>query len=277
MALIDTERAMPCILLIDDDTVLCALLTDYLSSEGFEVTSVHDGREGLQRVFGAPTEYDLIALDLMLPSMNGFQVLQHLRSRLETPVLMMTGSHEEMDRVLGLEMGADDFLNKPFNPRELVARVRAILRRTKERQFRVLPLPASECIVVGDIELDPGSRVVRCDGEPLALTSVEFGFLEMLIRAAGRIVTREQLAEKILGRTLTAYDHSTYVHVSSLRKKLGHRSGGIERIKTVRGIGYLYSYPSQLIKNAMMGKENPSAKQEPMRASRMPVIPMMAR
>lgn len=244
---------MPGLLVIDDDEVLCKLLTDYLSPEGFEVTSVHDGREGLERALETSREYDLIVLDLMLPSMNGFEILQHLRSRRETPVLMITGSQEEMDRVVGLEMGADDMLTKPFNPRELVARVRAILRRTKDRHVGVPPPRPAECIVIGDIELDPGSRVVRCHGEPLALTSVEFGFLEMLIRSAGRVVTREQLAEKILGRTLTAYDHSTYVHVSSLRRKLGHKSGGIDRIKTVRGIGYLYAYPSHVMKSGMMG------------------------
>jgi DNA-binding response OmpR family regulator len=248
-----TERAMPCLLVIDDDTVLCELLTDYLKPEGFEVTSVHDGEEGLHRVLEGAGAYDLIVLDLMLPSMNGFQVLQHIRSKLETPVLMMTASHEEMNRVVGLEMGADDFLTKPFNLRELVARVRAILRRTKDHPATVTPLSGAEPIVIGDIEMDPGSRMVCCKGEPLQLTSVEFGFLEMLIRAAGQVVTREQLAEKILGRTLTAYDHSMYVHVSSLRRKLGHKSGGIDRIKTVRGIGYLYAHPSPFIKSVIMG------------------------
>lgn len=235
---------MPCLLLIDDDTMLCGVLTDCLRPEGFQVTTVQDGQEGLRRAVEAVPEYDLILLDLALPSMNGFEVLQHLRSRLDTPVLMMAGSQGETDRVIGLEMGADDFMTKPFNPRELIARVRAILRRTKHQRIRPFSLPALECLVVGDIELDPGSRVARRDGEPLDLTSVEFGFLEMLVRAAGRVVPREQLAEQILGRTLTAYDHSTYVHVSSLRRKLGAKEGSYERIKTVRGIGYLYAHPS---------------------------------
>jgi two-component system, OmpR family, response regulator CpxR len=243
---------MPCLLMIDDDTVFCEILTDYLKNEGFEVTSIHDGKEGLQRALGGAGEYDLIVLDVMLPSMNGFEILQRIRSRQETPVLMLTGSHEEVNRVVGLEMGADDFVTKPFNPREFVARVRAILRRTKEWSDKVTGLPAAERIVIGDIELDTGSRVARCNGEPLVLTSVEFGFLEMLIRAAGQVVPREQLAEKILGRSLTAYDHSTYVHVSSLRRKLGHKFDGVERIKTVRGIGYLYTYPSQPIESGIM-------------------------
>jgi DNA-binding response OmpR family regulator len=242
---------MPSLLMIDDDAMFCELLTDYLKPEGFEVTSIHDGNEGLQRVLGGLEDYDLIMLDLMLPGMNGFEILQRIRSRLETPVLMLSGSHEDVNRVIGLEMGADDFVTKPLNPRELVARVRAILRRTKDRRDKITALPVRERIVIGDIELDPGVRMVRCNGEPLDLTSVEFGFLELLIRAAGHVVTREQLAEKILGRTLTAYDHSMYVHVSSLRRKLGPKFGGIERIKTVRGVGYLYTHPSQHLQNGM--------------------------
>jgi two-component system, OmpR family, response regulator CpxR len=244
---------MPCLLLIDDDTVLCDLLTEYLSREGFEITSCHDGEEGLRQVFHRAAEYDLILLDLSLPSMNGFEILRHIRSRLETPVLMMTGSLEEMNRVVGLEMGADDFVTKPFNPRELLARVRAILRRTKGQPAGATALPVADCIVIGDVELHPGSREARCKGEPLALTSVEFSFLEMLIRAAGQVVPREQLCEQILGRTLTPYDHSMYVHMCSLRRKLGHKVGGTERIKTVRGIGYLYAHPSPLYEHRMAG------------------------
>jgi two-component system, OmpR family, response regulator CpxR len=213
---------MPCLLLIDDDTVFCELLVDYLTPEGFEITSSQDGEEGLQRVLQRAGEYDLILRDLMFPSMNGFEILRQIRSRLEKPVLMMKGSLDEMTRVVGLEMGADDFLTKPFSPRELLARVRAILRRTKGRPAGATPLPVTDCIVIGDVELDPGSRVARCRGEPFELTSVEFSFLEMLIRAAGQVVPREQLCEQILGRTLTPYDHSMYVHMCSLRRKLGH-------------------------------------------------------
>ena len=235
------------LLVIDDDTVFCELLTDFLKPEEFEVTRVHDGEEGLERALARAGEYDLIILDLVLPGMNGFEVLQRIRSRVETPVLMLTGSHEEMDRVLGLEMGADDFLTKPFNPRELVARVRAILRRTKHGPDKHPRLSGAERIVIGDVELDSGSRVVRCSGKPLELTYVEFNFLEMLIRAAGQVVTRDQLAEKVLGRALSPYDHSMYVHLSSLRKKLGHEFGGIQRIRTVRGVGYLYAQPPQPI------------------------------
>jgi two-component system response regulator CpxR len=233
------------ILVIDDDSELCELLTDYLRPEGFEVTSVHDGEQGLQLAVSEAGNYDLIVLDIMLPGMSGFEVLQRLRSQLDTPVLMLTARDEEVDRIVGLEMGADDYLPKPFNPRELIARARAILRRTKDRHDKQGPVSLPEVINVGDIELDTGTRVVHRSGKRIDLTSAEFGFLEMLLRAAGRVVTREQLAEGVLGRPLTAYDRSVDVHLSSLRKKLGHRVGEIERIKTVRGAGYIYANTAQ--------------------------------
>lgn len=240
------------ILLIDDDTELCELLSDYLGPEGFEVTPVHDGGQGLQTAISEEGQYDLIVLDIMLPGMNGFEVLRRLRSQSDTPVLMLTARDEEVDRIVGLEMGADDYLAKPFNPRELIARARAILRRTKDHSDRNAALFAPAKIIVGDIELDTGTRVVQRNGEQLELTSVEFSFLEMLLRGAGHVVTREQLAESVLGRSLTAYDRSVDVHLSSLRKKLGHKVGEIERIKTVRGVGYIYVNPSHTDKNAML-------------------------
>ncbi len=231
------------ILVIDDDTELCELLAEYLKPEGFEITAVHDGEKGLQLAVSGAGQYDLIVLDIMLPGMNGFEVLQRLRSQADTPVLMLTARDEEVDRIVGLEMGADDYLPKPFNPRELIARARAILRRTKDRPDKsATPSPK---ITVGDIELDTGTRVVHRNGEQIELTSVEFSLLEMLLRAAGHVVTRDQLAEGVLGRTLTAYDRSVDVHLSSLRKKLGHKVGEIERIKTVRGSGYIYVNPTQ--------------------------------
>jgi len=231
------------ILVIDDDTELCELLTDYLKPEGFEVSAAYDGEQGLQKAVNQAGKYDLIVLDVMLPGMNGFEVLQRLRSQTDTPVIMLTARGEEVDRIVGLEMGADDYLPKPFNPRELIARARAVLRRTKDRQDKPSP-SAPEVIRVGDIELDTGTRVVQRNGEGIDLTSVEFGFLEILLRAAGQVVTREQLAVSVLGRALTAYDRSVDVHLSSLRKKLGHKFGEIERIKTVRGAGYVYANPA---------------------------------
>ena len=233
------------ILVIDDDTELCELLTDYLKPEGFEITSVYDGEQGLRLAVSGAGKFDLIVLDVMLPGMSGFDVLQSLRHQSDTPVLMLTARDEEVLRIMGLEMGADDYLPKPFNPLELIARARAILRRTKDRRDKSAGLSMREKILVGDIELDTGTRVVNRNGERVELTSVEFGFLEMLLRAAGHVVTREQLAEGVLGRSLTAYDRSVDVHLSSLRKKLGHKLGEIERIKTVRGSGYVYVNPAQ--------------------------------
>lgn len=232
------------LLVIDDDIDFCDLLVDYLESEGFGTTVVHDGAEGLRRAIEEEGEFDLIVLDVGLPGMNGFEVLQRIRARQETPVLMATARSEQIDRIVGLEMGADDFLAKPFSLRELVARARAILRRTKDRSGGTIAFPSLKRIVVGDIELDTGSRVVHQNGEPVELTSVEYGFLETLLKAVGRIVTRECLAKNILGRIAEANDRSVDVHLSRLRKKLGRKFGEFERIKTVRGVGYVYTYPS---------------------------------
>lgn len=240
---------MSFLLIIDDDTEFCEVLADCLRIEGFDVSILHDGKEGLAHVLAGFGKYDLILLDLGLPGMNGFQVLRGIRSRLAIPILMMTGSHDEMQRITGLEMGTDDYLTKPFNPRELMARVRAILRRTGDRHAGRTGVPRLGKIVVGDIEMDIGSRDVRRSGERLDLTSVEFSFLEMLLKSAGHVVTRQQMAESILGRHLTAYDRSVDVHLSSLRKKLGHKVCGIERIKTIRGVGYVYAIPSQPVQD----------------------------
>jgi DNA-binding response OmpR family regulator len=227
------------ILVIDDDLDLCELLAKYLRREGFEFEMVHNGEAGVSRALAGA--HALIILDVMLPNMNGFEVLSQIRARAQTPVLMLTARGDDVDRIVGLEMGADDYLPKPFNPRELVARIRAILRRTRldtETQ-------AAEQLVIGDIDLDKTTRVVARDGEPLALTAVEFDLLEALMRAAGRIVTREELVKAILGRDLTPYDRSIDTHVSNLRRKLGHYVDGVERIKTVRGVGYIYARPRE--------------------------------
>jgi two-component system, OmpR family, response regulator CpxR len=235
---------MPCLLMIDDDPQFCDLVGHFLKSEGFEMTLIHDGREGLKRALAGDQEYDLIVLDVGLPSMNGFEVLHGIRSKVDTPVLMMTACSQQADRIQGLEMGADDYLTKPFNSRELIARVRAILRRTRGRDDKGTTLQRPEQIVVGDVKLDTGARIVHRNGERVELTSVEFGFLELLLRAAGHVVTRERLTQDILGRSFAFYDRSVDVHLSSLRKKLGHKVEDTERIKTVRGVGYIYTTPS---------------------------------
>ncbi len=228
------------ILVIDDDIELCELLSDYLGSEGFAVETVNHGEQGAEQALAG--EYVLVVLDVMLPGMNGFDVLRKIRESSKLPVIMLTARGDDIDRIVGLELGADDYLPKPFNPRELVARVRAIQRRTEV----AISAPAGAAqslseVSIGDVVLSSASRSVKRDGELIELTSVEFTLLEVLLRQAGQVISREELVEKALGRRLSAYDRSIDVHVSALRKKLGHYSGNSERIKTIRGVGYLYS------------------------------------
>ncbi len=224
------------ILIIDDDKDLCDLLSDYLTPEGFIVEAVHNGLEGSDRAVSG--QYSLVVLDVMLPGVNGFEVLRRIRAGSRIPVLMLTARGEDIDRIVGLEIGADDYLPKPFNPRELVARIRAVLRRMES-----LPQPQIDSgrLIVGDIELISSTRTVLRADKKVELTSVEFAILEALLRLAGQVVSRDELVKKALGRELSAYDRSIDVHVSSLRKKLGQTAGDFERIKTVRNIGYLYS------------------------------------
>jgi len=227
------------ILIIDDDVELCELVGEYLTREGFEVEAVHNGDKGLECALSSQPA--LVVLDIMLPGMTGLEVLRRLRSESMMPVLILTARGDDVDRIVGLEIGADDYLAKPFNPRELVARVRAILRRSKAG-----PLATAASVTVGDVELDPGARTVTRQGELLELTAVEFSLLEALMRSAGQVVTREYLAQTVLGRRFMAYDRSIDMHVSKLRKKLGPQPGGEgERIKTVRGVGYIYARSSE--------------------------------
>jgi len=227
------------ILIIDDDNELCELLAEYLTSEKFEPTCTHNGKTGLDKALSG--EFDLIILDIMLPEMNGLDVLKNLRSQINTPVIMLTARGDEVDRILGLELGADDYLPKPFSPRELVARIRAVFRR--------LTLSSEEGgdkssgrIEIADICVDSASRTAEKGGVSLGLTEVEFAILEQLMRAAGNVVERQMLAEKVLGRRLTYDDRSLDVHMSNLRKKIGN---GNEAIRTIRGTGYLYVRPEK--------------------------------
>src|SRR4029077_21128726 len=221
------------ILVIDDDVELCSLISEYLEAEGFAVDCVHDGESGLQK--SKAGNYLLAVLDVMLPGINGFEVLHRVRAVSRLPVLLLTARGEEVDRIVGLEIGADDYLPKPFNPRELLARIRAILRRSREATTR----GPDDKLKVGDVELDPGTRRVQRAGEKIELTAVEFNLLEQLLRSAGRVVERENLAQEVLGRKLSTFDRSLDVHVSNLRKKLGDRLDGEERIQTIRGVGYI--------------------------------------
>ncbi len=229
------------ILVIDDDIDLCEMIGDYLAAEGFTLDSVHNGEEGVQQALAG--NHALVVLDVMLPEMSGFEVLRRIRTASAVPVLMLTARGDDVDRIVGLELGADDYLPKPFNPRELVARIRAIQRRISAAAVEVA-LPPSAHVLLGDVELDSAARVVYRGGTPLDLTSVEFSLLHVLLRLAGQVVSREDLSRQALGRQLQAYDRTIDVHVSNLRKKLGPLGNGGERIKSVRGIGYIYTRTS---------------------------------
>ena len=227
------------ILIIDDDVELCELVEEYLTREGFEVEAVHNGEKGLERALSG--EHALVVLDIMLPGMTGLDVLRRLRAQSRTAVLILTARGDDVDRIVGLEIGADDYLAKPFNPRELLARIRAILRRAQPGPSAGAAAP----VTVGDVELDPGARTVTRNGDPVELTAVEFSLLDALMRSAGQVVTREYLAQTVLGRRFMAYDRSIDMHVSKLRKKLGPQPGDGDRIKTVRGVGYIYARSSE--------------------------------
>jgi DNA-binding response OmpR family regulator len=225
------------ILIVDDDVELCELVREYLAGEGFQLEAVHSGDAGLKRALEG--EYSLVILDIMLPGKNGLDVLRDLRQRgSRVPVLILTARGEDVDRIVGLEIGADDYLPKPFNPRELLARMRAILRR-----YQASAVPAPGPVEVGDLGLDAGAHTVWRGGQEVELTSVEFSLLEALLRSAGHVVTREQLVNDVLGRKFMPYDRSVDMHISKLRKKLGDLPDGGERIKSIRGVGYLYVRP----------------------------------
>lgn len=220
------------ILLVDDDRELTEVMTEYLGLKGFGVDVALDGAEALQRV--ASSAYDLIILDVMLPSLSGFEVLKRIRQTLTTPIIMLTARGADADRILGLELGADDYMPKPFSPGELAARVRAILRRAT---------PASDSpdkpLAVGPLHIHPTAFEARLNGEALGLTGTEFRLLETLVRAMGQVQSRDQLAEKVLGRKLSAYDRSLDTHVSNLRRKLARDGAGHVDIRSMRGLGYV--------------------------------------
>jgi two-component system response regulator CpxR len=232
------------ILVIDDDVELCSLVAEYLGPEGFQIEAVYDGNRGLDRALSG--EHLLVVLDVMLPGVNGFDVLRRIRNTSRIPVLLLTARGEDVDRIVGLEIGADDYLPKPFNPRELVARIRAILRRTQAGDKNAAgEAQIPEVVRVGDIELDPATRIVLQNGKPVELTSVEFNLLHVLLREAGRVVTREHLVDEVLSRKFSPFDRSIDMHVSKVRKKLGDSDIGTDHIKTVRGVGYIFAHPRE--------------------------------
>jgi DNA-binding response OmpR family regulator len=237
-------------LLVDDDLELARLLTDYLGPHGVTLDHVEDGNLGLERLgrVGAGPPYDIVLLDVMLPGMDGFEVCRRVRARFEVPIVMLTARGEDTDRVVGLELGADDYVPKPFNPRELLARMRAVLRRTGLSTQRSEGSAASaDRFEVGDLSVDVPAHKAMLRGQELSLTSFEFRVLVALARRAGETVTREELASVVLpkgGKYDPSVDRSLDVHVSHLRHKLGDEAREPRRIRTVRGVGYVLVKPS---------------------------------
>lgn len=236
---------MPKILLVDDDIDLTELLAELLTLEGFEVSTVHNGQEALKEL--ERQTYDLILLDVMMPILNGIETLKQVRQRYIVPVLMLSARDDEIDRVLGLELGADDYLAKPFNDRELVARIKAILRRTGTTTSVEIVRESTAGIdedsrnntFFGGVELHSGRQQAVYNGKDLDLTGTEYALLQMLIRNAGQILSREFLSLEVLGKRLTPYDRAIDMHISNLRKKLPERNDNLPWFKTLRGRGYL--------------------------------------
>ncbi|HUA01534.1 MAG TPA: response regulator transcription factor [Candidatus Aquilonibacter sp.] len=220
------------ILMIDDDAELCSSLAKLLAMDGFHLRAVHDADSGIHE--GAKDDYELVILDVMLPGGDGLKVLRRIRMNSRVPVIMLTARGDEADRIAGLEAGADDYLPKPFSPRELVARIRAVLRRKG-----TAALPAA--FDIGDLHIDRRTRRVMQSGSAIDLTGAEFDILLLLARSAGKVLSRDEIAEEALGRPVGLLDRSVDNHVSSLRKKLGTHVGPLERIRSVRGAGYIYT------------------------------------
>jgi two-component system response regulator CpxR len=223
--------------MVDDDIELCQLIGEYLAQENFSVTAIHDGADAAAKINS--DKYDLIILDVMLPNKNGFEVLKEINYLKKTPVLMLTAKGDELDRIVGLEMGADDYLAKPCNPRELVARVRSIIRRAEAIPPQLLGAE-EQTITLQDVVIEPSKRELTVAGKVLDLTATEYQILLLLMQNHGELVTRETISEQCLGRRLMAYDRSIDMHISHVRKKLGQDQRSNERIKTIRGVGYQY-------------------------------------
>jgi two-component system response regulator CpxR len=226
------------VLIVDDDVELTGLLRELLEPEGYAVEAHGTGRGAAERATGGG--YALVILDVMLPELNGFEILKLIRRSSGVPVILLTARGDDVDRIVGLEIGADDYLPKPFNPRELLARMRAVLRRAQG--------PGSDAdktvLTVDDLVLDPGARSVTRGGAAIELTTVEFDMLRVLLAAAGQVVAREEISQRVLGRPFDPLDRAVDMHISKLRRKLGEQATGEERIKTVRGVGYIYALPS---------------------------------
>lgn len=230
------------ILIIDDDTELCQLVADYLGPMGFQVESEHEGESGAERA--TSEAWSAIILDVMMPGCDGFEVLRRIRAKSRVPVLMLTGRGDEVDRVVGLELGADDYLPKTFSSRELLARLRAVMRRSGWVAETTPQLPMKE-IVVGPLRINPDAHTAVLGDEPLALTPAEFGLLLSLAKAHGRVKTREQLIEEVADREWDVFDRAIDMHISTLRRKLGDDPKNPQFIRTVRGYGYQLIAPGR--------------------------------
>jgi len=229
------------ILIVDDDRKLCRLVADYLEPMGYEVEAAHNGPQGLQMILDG--DYHAVILDVMMPQMDGFEVLKRLREESDIPVLMLTARGEETDRIVGLEMGADDYLPKTFSSRELLARLRAVTRRHIVSERQAASEAKDKVLIFGNLEIEQSSRTVRLDTKTLNLTPIEYDLLTSLAGSAGRILTRDQLLDAVAGRDYEVFDRSVDVHISSLRRKLGDDSRNPRFIKTVRSAGYMFIDP----------------------------------
>ena len=231
------------LLVVDDDKKLCRLIKDYLEALGYDVVTVHAARQGLEKALAET--FDAVILDIMMPEMDGLEVLRKIRAASQVPVLMLTGLGEESDRIVGLEMGADDYLPKTFSTRELLARLRAVIRRSRVTAERTAAASASMAgekhevpIVIGDLHIEPDTRRVTLNDKPVSLTAVEFDLLLVLARVPGRVKSREQLLLEVAERDFEAFDRSIDVHISSIRRKLGDDAKSPRWVQTVRSVGY---------------------------------------
>lgn len=230
MDVLEKQRQLS-LLLVDDDVELCGMMGEFFAQEGHQLECIYNGREGLAAALNG--SYDLVILDVMLPILDGFEVLQRLRRRKDLPVIMLTARVQQQDRIRGLDAGADDYLPKPFDPDELLARVRAVLRRSES-----LARAEAEEIVIGNIRVNPTTREAWLNDQLVDLTAAEFDLLEMLMRSVGRVVSRDEITAALFEREATPYDRFLDVHISHLRKKL---EGGRGLIRTVRGVGYVFT------------------------------------
>jgi len=241
-----TENEIPFqmkVLLVDDDRKLCRLVQEYLKPMGYDVDAVHTGREGLEKALTG--EYHVMILDVMMPGMDGFEVLKSLRKQSDMPVLMLTARGDETDRIVGLEVGADDYLPKTFSTRELLARLRAVTRRYYRNGKSGSTGNPDEIIAAGNLRIHPGARAVYLEDTLLNLTPIEYDLLVSLVRAAGRVLTRDQLLDSVAGRSYDVFDRSIDVHISSLRRKLNDDPKDPVFIKTIRSAGYMFCIPEK--------------------------------